>query len=53
MTVSRTERLLKMGFFKDEAALLAFSEELQELSDDKARFDLKWKYGIDEARVVE
>jgi len=52
MTVSRTERLLSMGFFKDEAALLDYASELQELSDDEARFDLKWKYGIDEVSSV-
>jgi len=48
MTISRTERLLGLGFFKTEADLLTFSEDLHDLSKDLARFDLKWKYGIDE-----
>jgi len=48
MTISRTERLLSMGFFASEKDLLNFAEDLHELAKDNSRFDLKWKYGIDD-----
>lgn len=47
MTVSRTERLMNMGFFKTEEDLKSFSADLAEIDADPTRFDLKWKYGID------
>jgi len=48
MTVSRTERLMKMGFFQSEEDLRTFSQDLATIHEDSSRFDLKWKYGIDE-----
>jgi len=49
MTISRTERLLKLGFFKDEKALRTFADEWMEIArDPDANKDLQWKYGIDE-----
>eukprot|EP00656_Telonema_subtile_P020578 TRINITY_DN2167_c0_g1_i3.p1 TRINITY_DN2167_c0_g1~~TRINITY_DN2167_c0_g1_i3.p1 ORF type:complete len:303 (+),score=73.10 TRINITY_DN2167_c0_g1_i3:148-1056(+) len=49
MLISRTERLLKLGFFKNETALRTFADEWMEIAKDpEAHPDLKWKYGIDE-----
>eukprot|EP00658_Telonema_sp_P-2_P032261 TRINITY_DN23934_c0_g1_i1.p1 TRINITY_DN23934_c0_g1~~TRINITY_DN23934_c0_g1_i1.p1 ORF type:complete len:292 (-),score=68.40 TRINITY_DN23934_c0_g1_i1:290-1165(-) len=48
MTLSRVDRLLKLGFFKTEHALRQFAEEWEEIARDPAGSqDLKWKYGID------
>jgi GMP synthase (glutamine-hydrolysing) len=48
MTISRTERLMDMGFFPSEEALHLYAQELKDLEADETRFDLKWKYGIDQ-----
>jgi len=49
MTKSRTERLLKLGFFKTEKALHQFADEWLEIAKDpEGNSDLMWKYGIDE-----
>jgi len=48
MTVSRKERLLSMGFFNSEQDLMQVAEDWSQIAQDPTRFDLRWKYGIDE-----
>ena len=39
---------MDMGFFPSEEALHLYAQELKDLEADETRFDLKWKYGIDQ-----
>jgi GMP synthase (glutamine-hydrolysing) len=45
MILSREERLLNLGFFKNKEDLVSFSLDLA-LADKTKDFDLLWKYGI-------
>ena len=46
MLLSRKDRLLNLGFFKDDHDLIRFYKELTLVSD--SRQDLIWKYGLDQ-----
>ena len=44
----RKERMVSLGFFRDDADAERYVAELRALRDDPARRDIAWRYGIDE-----
>jgi GMP synthase (glutamine-hydrolysing) len=47
----RKERMVSLGFFRDEEDAERYIGELRTLRDDPARRDIAWRYGIDEDLV--
>ena len=45
---ARTNKLIQMNFFQNQQAVLTYSNELIELYNNPNRYDISWKYGIDE-----
>jgi GMP synthase (glutamine-hydrolysing) len=45
---ARDEKLIKLGFFKDLAALKDYTGRLDALVAEPDRKDLRWQLGIDE-----
>jgi GMP synthase (glutamine-hydrolysing) len=43
----RVEKLIKRGFFRNEAAVYTYIDDLDQLHADPTRRDLAWKLGID------
>ena len=47
LTFCRIPKLVKLGFFRDEAAALEYVEDLENLHADPSRKDIAWRLGID------
>ena len=43
----RIPKLIKHGFFRDEAAALSYIDDLEALHQDPSRKDIAWRLGID------
>ncbi|MEK7820898.1 MAG: type 1 glutamine amidotransferase, partial [Pseudomonadota bacterium] len=48
LTHCRTDKLIKLGFFKDRAATAAYVEQMETLHRDPKRTDIAWGLGIDD-----
>ncbi len=48
LTSARTEKLIKLGFFKDRDAVSAYVNLLESLHQDPSRRDIAWLLGIDD-----
>lgn len=48
LIVARLEKLIKLGYFQDEADALAYVEKCETLFQDPTRKDLRWQLRIDD-----
>jgi GMP synthase (glutamine-hydrolysing) len=48
LTFCRIDRLIKLGFFRDREAALAYVNLLEALHQDPTRKDIAWLLGVDE-----
>lgn len=47
LTLCRAAKLIRIGYFRDQAAVDAYVEKLETLAGDPARKDIAWQLGID------
>ncbi|MGB0907809.1 MAG: glutamine amidotransferase-related protein [Maricaulaceae bacterium] len=47
LTIARKGALIAQGSFRDEAAVMAYVQDMRDFGADKTRIDIAWKYGIE------
>ena len=48
LTHCRADKLIKLGFFKDRAAVVTYVEQMETLHRDPKRADIAWLLGVDD-----